>query len=135
MVPPKGSQDAQGNELQIGTNCLGHCLLYRLLEPLLAKTAATSPSGTVRVAWAGSIGVDVVSPKPGGMKLNSDGQPQDAGAQANYGQSKVGNVFLGHQYARRTPENGIIHASFNPGNLRSELQRNTSWIEYKILVR
>jgi retinol dehydrogenase 12 len=42
MYPPKGSVDTQGNELQVGTNCLGHYLLYQLLLPLLSKTTAVS---------------------------------------------------------------------------------------------
>lgn len=124
MFPPRGSVDAHGNELQIGTNCLGPCLLYRLLEPILVKTAASAPPGSVRVAWAGSIAIEVASPKPDGMEVDSGGRPQDKGAQHNYGQSKVGNLFLARAFARNTPQNGVIHNCFNPGNLKTELQRH-----------
>ena len=124
MFPPKGSVDANGNELQIGTNCLGPCLLYRLLEPILIKTAASAPTGSVRVAWAGSSALEVLSPKPDGIEVDNDGQPQDKGVELNYGQSKVGNLFLARIYASETPQNGVVHLCFNPGNLKTDLQRH-----------
>ncbi|KAG8531235.1 uncharacterized protein KY384_004593 [Bacidia gigantensis] len=124
MFPTDGSKDAHGTELQIGTNCLGHCLLYRLLQPILSKTAAISPKGSVRVAWAGSSAIDLLSPKPDGMELDEEGRPKDKGVQLNYGQSKVGNLFLARNFAKTTPENGVVHVCFNPGNLKTELQRH-----------
>ncbi|KAI1379256.1 NAD(P)-binding protein [Hypoxylon crocopeplum] len=126
MFPPKGSVDAQGNELQVGTNCLGHYLLYQLLLPLLSKTAASSPTASVRVAWAASIAVHLASPQPHGIIVDGDGRPTDQGVQPNYGQTKVGNVFFAREFAKTTPQTGVVHAAFNPGNLRSELQRH--WI-------
>ena len=134
MFPPKGSTDAHGNELQIGTNCLGSHLLYRLLEPVLVKTAASSPKGSVRVAWAASSALDVLSPKPDGVELAHDGWPKDKGVQLNYGQSKVGNLFLAREFARSTPQIGITHVSFNPGNLRTELQRHWEGLAVKLMV-
>ncbi|KAI1764203.1 NAD(P)-binding protein [Hypoxylon sp. FL1150] len=128
MFPPKGSTDAHGNELQIGTNCLGHYLLYQLLSPLLIKTAATSPTASVRVLWAASIAVHIGTSKPQGIVIESDGKPTDQGVFANYAQSKVGNVFFARSAAKTTPQTGIVHAAFNPGNLRTELQRHLSGI-------
>lgn len=126
MYPPAGSKDAHGNDLQLGTNCVGPCLLYLLLEPLLTRTAAASPKGSVRVAWAGSVAVDMTSPKPDGMHLEDCGRPQDKGVTLNYGQTKVGNVFLSNFYAQNTPQTGIVHSSFNPGNLKTELTRHVN---------
>ncbi|KAI0485135.1 hypothetical protein GGR56DRAFT_60616 [Xylariaceae sp. FL0804] len=123
MFPPKGSTDAQGNELQVGTNCLGPYLLYQLLLPLLSKTAASSPTASVRVAWAASIAVQVACPRPG-MVLESDGRPVDQGPELNYAQTKVGNVFFAREFARATPQTGVVHVAFNPGNLATELQRH-----------
>ena len=134
MFPPKGSTDAHGNEVQIGTNCLGPRLLYKLLEPTLITTAASSPKGTVRVTWAGSMALDVMSPRPDGMELADDGRPNDKGVQHNYGQSKVGNLFLAREFARSTPQTGITHACFNPGNLRTELQRHWEGLGTKLTV-
>ena len=124
MFPPKDSVDAHGNDLQIGTNCLGPYLLYTILEPLMRKTAASAPAGSVRVAWAGSSAIELLSPKPDGMEVDSIGRPRNKGAQHNYGQSKVGNLFFARIFARETPHSGIVHACFNPGNLETQLQRH-----------
>ncbi|KUI62037.1 hypothetical protein VP1G_09163 [Cytospora mali] len=138
MFPPKGSTDAHGNELQLGTNCLGHYLLYQLLLPILTKTASSSPTATVRVAWAASVAVNIAAPKPHGVILDDDGRPKDQGVKFNYGQTKVGNVFLAREFAKTTPQTGVVHAAFNPGNLRTELQRHwtgpENWISDKILA-
>lgn len=130
----KGSSDIQFNEVQIGTNCIGPCLLFKLLHPILKKTAASAPTGSVRVLWAGSIAVHVKSPKPGGMEVDDTGRPRETNVLSSYGQSKVGNVFLAREYGKTTPQTGVVHACFNPGNLRTELQRNWSGIGVKLMV-
>ena len=134
MHPPKGSTDAQGNELQVGTNCLGHYLLYQLLLPLLTKTASSSPTASVRVAWAASVAVHLASPQPQGIIIDDVGRPTDQGVENNYGQTKVGNVFLARELAKTTPQTGVVHAAFNPGNLRTELQRHWSGVGRWIIV-
>lgn len=134
MFPSTGSTTAQSHDLQVGTNCLGPYLLYRLLASLLTRTAASAPKGSVRVTWAASVGVDVLSPKPGGMKLDADGCPKDLGTELNYAQTKVGNVFLAKELARKTPESGIVHVAFNPGNLKTELQRHWKGLAPKMGV-
>ncbi|GAB1319342.1 short-chain alcohol dehydrogenase [Madurella fahalii] len=141
MYPPRGSTDAQGNELQVGTNCLGPYLLYQLLLPVLARTAASPSSltGSVRVAWAASIAVHVDSPKPGIVVADDgSGRPTDQGVGQNYGQTKVGNVFLAREFAKTTPRTGVVHAAFNPGNLRTELQRHWTgvgaWLTDKCIL-
>ncbi|KAF4628352.1 hypothetical protein G7Y89_g9803 [Cudoniella acicularis] len=138
MYPPKGSTDAQGNELQVGTNYLGPYLLYQLLLPLLMKTASSSPTASVRVAWAASIAVHVDSPQPQGIIVDDNGRPTDQGVSSNYSQTKVGNVFLARECAKTTPETGVVHAAFNPGNLRTELRRHWTgvghWITDKCLL-
>lgn len=126
MYPPPGSVDAQGHDLQVGTNCLGPYLLYQLLLPLLKRTAASSATGSVRVAWAASIAVHVAAPKPHGMNIEDTGCPKDEGVVDNYAQTKVGNVFIARHCAKETPENKIVHVAFNPGNLRTDLQRHWS---------
>ncbi|KAF7926706.1 uncharacterized protein EAE97_010215 [Botrytis byssoidea] len=131
MYPPKGSTSAQGHELQVATNCLGHYLLYQLLLPLLTNTVASSPTGSVRVAWAASIAIHVDSP-PTGILLNDDGSLKDVGVTANYSQTKVGNVFLARECAKTTPQTGVVHTAFNPGNLRTELQRHWTGLASKI---
>lgn len=48
-----------------------------------------------------------------------------AGSQKEkYTQSKVGNMFLASEFAKRNGEQGVLHVAFNPGNLKSPLQRH-----------
>ncbi|KAI0162108.1 hypothetical protein GGR57DRAFT_453143 [Xylariaceae sp. FL1272] len=138
MYPPKGSVDAHGNELMMGTNCLGHYALYQLLLPILTKTAKSSPTASVRVAWAGSIAVQVSCPQPHGMVIEDNGKPTDQGVTMNYGQTKVGNAYFAREFAKTTPETGVVHVAFNPGNLMTELQRHWtglgSWLTTQLFV-
>lgn len=108
MTPPKGSKDAQGEDLQIGTNCLGSYLVYKLLRPTLLSTAADAPRGSVRCTWAASLVVEL-SPRGGGMKVDEAGRPTDQGVQGNYAQSKVGNVFLANEAAKRDADSSVVH--------------------------
>lgn len=120
----KGGKEPSYDEKHLITNCVAPCLMYKLLLPTLTKTAASSPTGSVRTIWAGSIAVHVSSPQPGGMEVSDTGKPKHQDEVISYGQSKVGNVFLARTYGHATPQTGVVHASFNPGNLRSELQRH-----------
>ena len=134
MVPPKGSKDAQGNELQLGTNCLGPFLFTKCLLPVLERTAKESPAGSVRVTWAASLAVAVQSPK-GGVTFEKDGNVKQflSGPEPCYGQSKAGNTYLAAEFAHRYGKDGIISVSWNPGNLKSELQRHLPAIQNFVL--
>ncbi|SMR50973.1 unnamed protein product [Zymoseptoria tritici ST99CH_1E4] len=130
MTPPAGSLTTQKYDLQVGTNCLGHHLLTKLLHPLLTKTAESSPPASVRVAWAGSLAVDAFSPK-GGVTMTAEGNHEvgKKSIQTLYGESKAGNYFLAAQFAKRNPipadgKGGVLHVAFNPGNLKTELGRH-----------
>ncbi|KAL9091607.1 MAG: hypothetical protein Q9159_001345 [Coniocarpon cinnabarinum] len=116
MFPAAGSTTAQQHELQVGTNCLGPYLLSTLLEPLLVRTAQSANPGSVRVAWAASVGVDVLAPKPGGMKLTSEGAPQDLGVETNYAQTKVGNILLAAEFGRKTLESVLVKSPMSRVN-------------------
>ena len=91
-LPPRGSVSAQGHELQMATNCLGHYLLTQLLLPTLLKTAESAPPATVRVIWTSSIVVDASAPQ-GGMNITELTNPS-SNQQRNYLNSKTGNWFL-----------------------------------------
>lgn len=58
--PPKGSCGAQGQELQLATNCIGPYLFTQLLVSILSETAKTTTKGAVRVVWTSSIATDLV---------------------------------------------------------------------------
>ncbi|KAL1604036.1 short-chain alcohol dehydrogenase [Paraconiothyrium brasiliense] len=114
MWPPEGSKSAQGYDLQIGTNVYGPFLLTHLLRPLLVETAKKDAEGKVRVCWAGSIGVEWAAP-PGSVLFET----RDGEERVKEGLDKIQMYGM----------NGIIHTSFNPGNLHSELTRHAGWIE------
>lgn len=123
--------------MQIATNCTGSFLLSKLLMSRMEETAAMPGVGRdeVRCTWPGSIGVDVLSPRGGGMTLENDGRPKVLGPKPDYGQSKVGNLFLAKEFARRGKgSTKVVHACFNPGNLKTELQRHSPSIQAAIVV-
>ena len=124
MFPPKGSKDKHGHELQLGTNCLGPFLFTKLLTPLLQKTSAEEPAGTVRVTWASSLMAQVQAPKHG-VELTESG-PKLFDSQVDYSQSKAANCLLASEFAAKHAKDGIISVSWNPGNLTSDLQRHMS---------
>ena len=107
-MPPKGSKSKQGHELQMATNCLGGYLLMKCLEERFPETAQRSQGGEVRVVWLSST-VEMGTPK-GGVAWDDEGnQPKLLKSQLeNYMMSKVGNVFLARDTAKRLGEHGII---------------------------
>ena len=125
-LPPRGSVSAQGHELQMATNCLGHHLLTQLLLPTLLHTASNAPPATVRVIWTSSIAVDLYAPK-GGLNL-SDLTTPPPDQQANYTTSKTGNWFLARALAAQVGSKGILSVTQNPGNLKTSLLRHAPWI-------
>lgn len=131
MIPPAGSVTTQSHELQMGTNVLGPWLFTELLTPLLAKTASTSPAGSVRVTWAASLAT-MMAPKHGITWTDSTKtSPKIHGdRRTDYAQSKASNALLAHEYAvRHGAPAGIASNAWNPGNLSSELQRHVKAYE------
>ncbi|OCL12084.1 NAD(P)-binding protein [Glonium stellatum] len=134
MVPPAGSKTRQGYDLQMGVNCIGPFLFTQLLLPILRKTAATAPAGSVRITWASSLAADLSAPK-GGVDIDEDGMPKvHKSPELNYGQSKSGNVMFAVEAARRYGKDGIISTAWNPGHLKSELSR-TAGLSQTIFIK
>ena len=129
MATPVGTKGAQGHEIQMCTNVLGPWLFTQLLDPVIQKTAASSPAGSVRVTWAASLGT-LMSPT-GGVAINENsGAPQIHGhPQTDYAQTKSANVFLAREYQAQHQSENIISNAWNPGNLASELGRHFSWFQ------
>ncbi|KAI1459644.1 NAD(P)-binding protein [Annulohypoxylon moriforme] len=115
----------QGYELQMGTNAIGPYLLTKLLEPILLSTATKQkPSSSVRIVWVSSM-LDIGTPKGGIIwDAQTDEPALHSDMMANYIQSKAGVTFLGHEFAKRLDDKGIISMSLHPGMLKTELQRN-----------
>ncbi|KAI4166120.1 MAG: hypothetical protein LQ342_000006 [Letrouitia transgressa] len=122
-LPPRGSVSAQGHELQMATNCLGHYLLTQLLLSTLLRTAESTAPATVRVVWTSSISVDARASR-GGINIASPTSDQ----QKNYAYSKTGNWFLASSLATQVGSKGILSVTQNPGNLNTLIMRNAPWI-------
>jgi retinol dehydrogenase 12 len=115
MLPSADKKTAQGYDLELGTNCLGHFLLAHLLTPTLIRTAEAEPpaaAGTVRVVWVASMAAELYSVRHGidMANLSAKGYIREpsGGATEKYGNSKAGNYLHAVEYARRYKKDGII---------------------------
>ncbi|KAF7538961.1 hypothetical protein G7054_g2545 [Neopestalotiopsis clavispora] len=115
---------AQGYEISLGVNCVGTFLFTKLLTPVLAATASVSLPNTLRA----HEGV--------GLATNNLDYHEPVVATTRYGLSKAGVWALGVEYGRRHgpgTRDGVVSVPINPGNIRSELQRDQSWL-FKFLT-
>ncbi|ODQ80208.1 hypothetical protein BABINDRAFT_35915 [Babjeviella inositovora NRRL Y-12698] len=132
MVPPVGSTSAQGYELQLGTNVIGPFALQKLLTPVMYETVEKfSTANESRIVWVTSS-AHGISPKHG---VNLDNlNDLTADVWANYGQSKAAMIIAAAQWAKQNPKEAskIVTISVDPGNLKTNLQRNMSWFSGKL---
>ncbi|KAI9842666.1 MAG: hypothetical protein M1838_003017 [Thelocarpon superellum] len=143
MIPPEGAQTAQGFDLQFGANVLGPFLFQHFLTPLCLQTAAlpgVRPHAT-RVVFVSSS-AHRLSPKPDGVQWDNLNLTQQKGFRGNvrkYAQSKAFNVMHAHEFARRFGPSGLVSVSLHPGDLKTDLPRNTpawchaifGWLRYE----
>lgn len=113
MAPPR-LETADGYELQLGTNHLGHFAWTSLLLPGLQ--AQNSPVRIVNVASLahtfGSINFDDINSERNYDKWRA------------YGQSKLANIMHCYELGRRLPAGSRITANcLHPGVVRTELPR------------
>lgn len=104
MVPPQGSKTAQGYELQLGTNNLGHFLLVQHLRPILVATARQAQKDSVRVIWVSSAAVGLAPTPP--IDFSNMDYRKDESSWTKYGRSKAGTVLYAVELARRTAQAG-----------------------------
>lgn len=91
----------------MGTNCLAPYLLTVLLEPILIRTVASSPSLSVRVVFVVSL-MQLGTPA-GVMSFDSQGTPKVLPkAMDNYMQTKAGGMMLAAEFAKRLESKGIL---------------------------
>jgi NAD(P)-dependent dehydrogenase (short-subunit alcohol dehydrogenase family) len=113
MACPFG-RTAEGFELQLGTNHVGHFLLTCLLAPALRKAA---PSRIVSLSSRGHHASPVVFDD-----LHFSKRPYDKW-QA-YGQSKTANVLFAVEVDRRLGSHGVHANAVHPGVIATELARH-----------
>ncbi|KIW47434.1 uncharacterized protein PV06_00131 [Exophiala oligosperma] len=114
MAVPAG-KTASGQEIQLGTNHVGHFLLTKLLLPLLQKTA-NQYNQDVRVISLSSEAWNL------GPKLDTILSTEKLSAQgpwARYGASKAANIMFAAEFARRYP--AFTAVSLHPGMIHTDL--------------
>jgi NAD(P)-dependent dehydrogenase (short-subunit alcohol dehydrogenase family) len=118
MIPPL-TRTAEGNELQFGTNHLGHFALTNLLLEQVTGRVVTVSSTAHR---AGSIDFD---------DLNWERRPYKAWRA--YGQSKLANLLFTSELQRRLSAAGsaVLATAAHPGYASTNLQFHTGnrWMD------
>lgn len=126
MLTSGDAKGAQGHELRMATNCLGPQLLTDFLAPLLVRTARAQPAqkDAVRVVWVSSM-VNASAPKGGIVWDETLNKPKLLpGGMDQYMQTKVGDVFLAHEWGERLGSDGIVSVvSFSCSRSSLDLQR------------
>lgn len=113
MACPFG-QTADGFELQLGTNHLGHFALTALLSPALLR--GTDPR-VVTLSSAGHSRSDVDLDDPGFATT-------EYGEWVAYGRSKTANALFARELARRGGPLGLLSFSVHPGAIMTPLGRH-----------
>ncbi|KAF2663552.1 short-chain dehydrogenase/reductase, partial [Microthyrium microscopicum] len=114
MGVPAG-KTAEGYEIQLGTNHLGHALLTKLLLPTMLKTSEEK-GGDVRILNLSS-GAHLRAAAPGFDPKDMD--MENASPLARYSRSKLANVLFAKQLATRYPQ--ITSVSLHPGVIKTDL--------------
>ncbi|KAI0783505.1 NAD-P-binding protein [Abortiporus biennis] len=119
MRPPIDQLSEDGYDLQWGTNVIGHFFFTYLLLPALTAGARSSPDSYSRVVHTSSsaayaCGIDWDTLRDGKKRRST-------GDQMLYGQSKLGNAIVAHEFAKRYSDQGVLSYSCNPGNLSTDL--------------
>ncbi|KAL3475990.1 putative short-chain dehydrogenase/reductase [Aspergillus californicus] len=127
MATPEG-RTKDGFEIQIGTNYLGHFLLFLLLRPALL--AATSPQRNSRVIFLSSIAHRYSEVMFENINLSGEYEKWKA-----YGQSKCALLWAANEIDRRYASQGLRAFSIQPGGIRTGLLQYMSDEEKNGLYR
>lgn len=114
-----------GYERQFGTNHMGHALLFKLLKPLMLKTASM-PGADVRTVTLSSAGH-----RFGKKKLifeSMKGNAEDLSPTDKYCHSKLANLVYARAMAKYIPQ--ITSVSVYPGDIQTGLfsSNGGSWL-------
>lgn len=90
---------------------------------MLAVTAKTAATSSVRVVWVSSNSAEISSPQNGIDMANLD-YHIDKNAATKCGTSKASDILHSSESARRYGGEGIISVSLMPGALKSDLNRH-----------
>jgi len=132
MNPPIEQLSADGYDLTFGTNVVGPFYFTKLLLPILLATVKTSPDRHTRIVTTSSSAHMFAH-----LNFNTfkDGFARKSSSpDFLYGQSKIGNVVVAAELAKRYGDQGIVSISLNPGNIRTDIQKNMTGIKKVVLV-
>ncbi|HZR83386.1 MAG TPA: SDR family NAD(P)-dependent oxidoreductase [Candidatus Binatia bacterium] len=123
MATPFG-RTADGFEMQLGTNHLGHFLLTCLLAPALV---AGAPARVVNLTSQGHVMSDVDWDDP-----MFERRPYDKWIA--YGQSKTANILFTVELERRLGARGVHAYAVHPGMILTDLGRHLTHEDYAALA-
>jgi retinol dehydrogenase-12 len=92
--------------------------------PLLRAGAASSPDGKARIMNTASSAAENITIRVDPATFRDGPARRKQRPFALYAQSKIGNVLVSNELARRYGTNGIVSVALNPGNLRTEMWRH-----------
>ncbi|KAJ4184014.1 hypothetical protein NW767_013357 [Fusarium falciforme] len=118
MATPEG-RTKDGFETQLGTNHLGHFLLFNLIQPALLAAATHRQSSRVVVLSSAAHRWGEFDPSNVNFEGNYD--PMVA-----YGASKTANLWMANEVERRYGALGIHAWSIHPGFIQTDLGRHMS---------
>jgi len=117
MACPEGTTK-DGFETQLGTNHLGHFLLFQLLKPTLL--ASSTPAFKSRVVSLTSAGHQFSPVHFDDLNLKKMGYQQWVA----YGQAKTANIYLATEIERRYGSKGLHATAVHPGGIHTNLARH-----------
>ncbi|KAI1267030.1 short chain dehydrogenase [Xylariaceae sp. FL1019] len=121
MAIPTRQQTVDGFEMQLGTNYLGHYLLFDLLKDALLK--GSTPEFNSRVVNVSSSGHHMSEIIYDDFQLEKPGAYSDWGA---YGQSKLALIYMANYIERNFGSQGLHALSLMPGGIMTGLQKYVS---------
>lgn len=117
MIPPRLSHTADGFELQMGTNHLGHFAWTALLWPLLDASSARLVTVS-SIAHSSASGIDLSA-------LTPDGSPRRYRRWQTYAESKLANLLFALEVDRRAKAAGsaVTSVAAHPGYAATNLTK------------
>uniref|UniRef100_A0A8C1G0L6 Retinol dehydrogenase 12, like n=1 Tax=Cyprinus carpio TaxID=7962 RepID=A0A8C1G0L6_CYPCA len=112
MVCPYG-KTADGFEMQIGVNHMGHFLLTYLLLDLIKRSTP-----------ARIVNVSSMAHQWGTINLEDINSEKNYDKQKAYSQSKLANILFTHSLAKRLEGTGVTAYALHPGVVQTELWRH-----------
>ncbi|EXJ80213.1 hypothetical protein A1O1_08355 [Capronia coronata CBS 617.96] len=114
MAVPPGKTES-GQDIQLGTNHVGHFLLTKLLLPHLQRTAEQH-NPDVRIL---AVSSEAWNMAPKLDTILSTEKLTETGPWTRYGASKVANIMFAAELARRYPK--LTSVSLHPGVIKTDL--------------